>query len=119
MEAERVAATESTIYRFHTPRAGGVGSKARRQRTSSLPWEGSHRKRIKCFPIVRDDVGSPTAAGIAGNRRPSKTLVLPAIAASGLAIGYLGGRLDRRAGVEDSSCISGKPSIALVHRFCE
>ena len=48
-----------------------------------------------------------------------KGLMLPAIAASGLAIGYLGGRLDRRAGVEDSSCISGKPSIALVHRFCE
>ncbi|AHY49698.1 hypothetical protein BJS_09054 [Bradyrhizobium japonicum SEMIA 5079] len=71
---------------------------------------------------MRDDVGSPTAAGIAGNRRLSKMLkglMLPAIAASGLAIGYLGGRLDRRAGVEDSSCISGKPSIALAHRFCE
>ena len=35
------------------------------------------------------------------------------MAARGRAIGYLGGRLYRRAGVEDSSCISGKPSTAL------
>ncbi|MET4173622.1 hypothetical protein ABIB99_004718 [Bradyrhizobium sp. LA6.1] len=42
-----------------------------------------------------------------------KGLMLLAIVASGLAIGCLDGRLDRRAGVEDSSCISGKPSVAL------